>query len=129
MADLSQTISNSLNLFGPAPSNKWNAYNWNAFVWGEGTADLAVTALKVLSESLTLSDSINKSQAHVIENTLSPTSDVSLIYHRDSAGYFHVFPGGVTDGDDRVASTWSNGTSTSATWVASSTTSTTWSAA
>ena len=126
MADLSQTVTNSLNLFGPAPSDKWNAYNWNAFIWGEGTAPLVKVPFKVLSETVTLTDSTAKVPSRVIENTLSPTTSVTLENLTDGEGYYHVFPGGVTDGTDRVATTWSDGSSTSPSWSQGTASSTVW---
>lgn len=128
MADLSQTITNSLNVFGPAPSNKWAAYNWNAFKWGEGTTDLAVSVLKVLSESITPSDVFTKSQVHTIANTLSPTSDMtseSVL----NGGYYRLFPGSATNGENRVDSSWSGGSSSSPSWSQGTASSTSWSAA
>ncbi len=129
MADYSTTISNSLYVFGPAPSNKWNAYNWNAFRWGEGNTPLVKVDLKVLSESLTLTDSVSKVPSRVIENTLSPTTAMSLESLTDAEGYYRVFPGGVTDAVDRAIPSWSQGSAGSTTWASSSTTATTWSAA
>ncbi len=129
MTALTQTITNRLALFGPAPPDLWNAYLWNAFKWGEGTAPMVKAPRKVLSETLSLVDSFAKGAKPTISNSLAPTSGIDLENLRDGEGYFHVFPGGVTDGMDRVASTWAGGTATTTTWAASAATATTWSAA
>ena len=126
MADLSKTITNSLNLFGPAPSSKWNAYNWNAFLWGEGTTDLAVSALKVLANSLTPADSLIKYQAVVVSNSLAPSSDMTG-ESVTNGGYYRLFPGSVSDGEDRVDSSWSGGSSGSPSWSQGTASSTSWS--
>lgn len=127
MTVFTKTITNSLNLFGPAPSDKWQAYNWNAFKWGEGTAPMVKNPRKVLVASITLTDAFTKSQIRTISNSLAPTTEITLENLTDGAGYYHLFPGGVTDGLDRVATSWGSGSTSGPSWVASSTTATTWS--
>jgi hypothetical protein len=126
MANLTQTISNGIGLFGPAPSNKWNALNWNAFLWGEGNTDLAVSFVKVLAETITLADSLAKSAGPVISNSLGSTTDMT--YEAVTNGdFFRLFPGGVTSGEERVASTWSAGSASAPSWSQSAASSTSWS--
>lgn len=127
MADFNITISNSLNLFGPAPSNKWNAYLWNAFLWGEGTADLAVAVGKIISNALALSDALAKSAVHVISESIGVTGDMGSEYLTDAAGYTHVFPSDVTNAEDRDFPDWSSGAAGSPAWATSTAGSTTWS--
>jgi hypothetical protein len=128
VAALSKTVTNRLNVFGPAPSNKWNAYNWNAFIWGEGTATLQKSIFKVLAETITPTDEFTRAQIRTIDNSLSPVSGMNLENLRDSAGYLHVFPGGVTDATERASPSWVDGTGASTSWTSSSTTATSWSA-
>jgi hypothetical protein len=128
VAALSKTVTNSLNVFGPAPSNKWNAYNWNAFIWGQGTATLNKAVFKVLAETLTTTDEFTRSPTITFSNSVAAASAMDLENLRDSAGYLHVFPGGVTDATERASPSWADGTGASTSWTSSSTTATSWSA-
>ena len=127
MTDHSITVANSLNLFGVAPSDKWNAYAWNAFLWGEGTADLGVAVVHLISNSLTLSDAYGKGVTKLVSETLSVTGDMSSEVLFDAEGYRYVFPDRTTEGEERDFSTWTSGTAASATWTSGTVTSTTWS--
>lgn len=129
MADFTITISNSVNTFGPAPSNKWEAFEWNAFAWGEGTADLATDTHKVFGETIALADSITAEAAFVISisNALAPTADMGAEYLADAAGYNYVFPDRVTDAEDRALPTWAASSAPASGWTAAVATSTVWS--
>lgn len=128
MAAYSIAISNSLRVWGPAESDKWNDYAWNAFIWGEGTAGTVQTASKVLSETTTFTDSLSLVAGFYLSvtNTLSPTSDMGSerLYSGD---YQRVFPGNTTEGESRVSSSWASGTAGSSTWTSGTVSSTTWS--
>lgn len=129
MANLTITITNSIRCFGPAPSDKWNAYNWNAFKYGEGTVDLAVNVGKFLSNSittdnaLTIVTNINK----VITNTIAMTSENASEGLKDSDGFSYVFVSNTTNGESRSFSTWASGTANAPTWASGTAGSTTWS--
>lgn len=126
MANFTITISNSLNTFGPAPSDKWNQFNWNAFLWGEGTADLTVAVDKLLTNSLGFSDTIGLQSGKLILNTLSLTDALSSESLIDSRGYNYVFPGGTTNPVNRISTSYSAVSSAAGSWSAVSQTSTTW---
>lgn len=140
------TVTNSVNLFGDSPSSLWNAYNWNAFKWGQGTATVPFLMTKAITNSLapdstrgfnfthlipiddlTLDSGVGINFTIGISNSLSPTSDSSDQYLTDAAGYYHVFPGGVTDADNRVDSSWSQAAASSTAWLATAASSTSWS--
>lgn len=127
MASFTVTMANSLNLFGVAPSNKWNAFNWNAFLWGEGTADLGVNFTKGISNSLSPDTTVGKTAQIGIANSLAPTADLYSEELQDGSGYSYVFPNNTTDGEARDFVTWSSGTAGSATWTSATVTSTSWS--
>lgn len=143
------TISNSLRAFGGSPPSLWNAHNWNAFKWGDGTVkvpwqfvhlvdadDLALDSARyfrltklVDAESFTLDSSVNFSLTRLISNTLDLVSDSAHQYVTDAAGYYRLFPGGGTDGETRVSSAWTQGSAGSSAWTSGTVTSTVWSAA
>ena len=129
MTDFTKTVTNSINCFGGAPSNKWNAYNWNAFLWGEGTADVTVTIGKTFGNSLTPSSTFSESinAFKTLSNSLSPTFGISSEYLIDGQGYSYVFIPNVTNGYQRVTVTYSSGVAASSTWSSGTAASTTWS--
>jgi hypothetical protein len=127
VADFNITVSNSLNIFGPAPSNKWNVHNWNAFLWGEGTTDLIASVGKFISNSLASDSAVEKLPVRVITNSLTLTGDMSSQGLKDSAGYSYVFPDRTTDGEERDFPTWTEGAGQSTTWTTASATTSSWS--
>jgi hypothetical protein len=129
VADFTVTIANSLNVFGPAPSNKWNAWAWNAFRWGEGTADLAVSVGKVIGNSLALSDSATPVTAFFVNvsATLTLASDMGSERLTDAAGYAYVFPSDTTEAENRDIPDWSTSTAATPTWSSATAGGTSWS--
>lgn len=142
------TVTNSVRAFGGGPSSLWNAYNWNAFKWGDGTVKIPDRITKQISNSLTPDsaryfrfvhlvavDPLTVDSARfvrfkkLIANEISPTGDSTGQYVFDAAGYYHVQPGGTTNNNDRVDSTWAAATRTAPVWAAGTASSTTWSAA
>lgn len=128
MANYSKTVSNSLRLFGVAPSSKWGAYNWNAFIWGEGTTDLTTIIEKWLSNAVTPSSTVSISLffAQTISNTLSVTSDMGSETLTDGAGYNYVI-GNASELEDRSLPNWTDQTRDTETYTTVSNASTTWS--
>lgn len=125
MADFTITIANDLNVFGQAPSSKWNVFAYGSFLWGEGTAEIVHGIEKVLAETLSLADSVSKSADRTISETLSPTSETISEYLIDTEGYYKVFPGQVTNADSRVSTSWAQATTTTS-WTSGTATSTSW---
>lgn len=76
MANLTITVSNRINVFGGAPSDKWGQYNWNAFIWGDGTNDLVTDTNKLITNSLAPSSAVFKEPNKLIANSLVPDSAV-----------------------------------------------------
>ncbi len=75
MTAFTKTVSNSLNIFG-CPSDHWNAFTWNNFNWGSGTADLPVQVRHLVTNTLSpTEDSIGHAVRHLVTNALSPTED------------------------------------------------------
>ena len=109
------TISNRLNLFGPAPSDKWGGYNWGEFLWGEGTADLPTRSQKLISETQTVSDSLTLHAAFYISlsDTFTLDGDMGSESLQDGSGYYYVFPDNTTEAENRDIPTWAEGTGSS----------------
>lgn len=138
----------SVQCLGPEPDDNWGAYNWNAFVWGAGTATVPKVVVKGLpGQSVSSSDtrdyrltrllagqSIGSADARTLNLTrLLPVQSIGSAdqleheYLQDPNGYYHVFPEGVTDATLSTTPTWSSATSTPVTWTTQAAGPTTWS--
>lgn len=128
MANLSMTISNSVNLFGGWPTSKWNAWNWNAFKWGGKTEDIPVRVVHLISESLSTDSAISQKKAvHLISESISPTSDNLSETLADGSGYYYVFPSNASNHENQSIASYTSGSSPSVTWTSASVSSTSWS--
>lgn len=127
MADLTQSISESFNLFG-GRTDLWNAFNWGAFKWGEGTAPLIVDVTDLISESLSPSDAITRFDSiGLVSETLSPTNDMTSEGLTDGSGYSYIFPSDVTNHESQAIPSYTTGSDPSSTWTSATAGSTTWS--
>ena len=100
MADFSQSISNTINVFSPTPSSKWGEMLWGSDVWGEGK-DFDLVIGKWLSETINSADNWSKKFIFRVTNSISFTSSMDLGPLSDNNGYKYVLKG-VTDPDDRL---------------------------
>ncbi len=126
MVDYAKTITNTFQVFGPGPTSLWGTMVWGVDEWGGGNDQLA-SAHKILSESLSLSDSWIKDAVITRSDSLSITSSIPDLTSVDAAGYYHVFISNVTDAADRAITTWTDESDPSSDWSEVSEASTTWS--
>jgi hypothetical protein len=128
MSDFTKTISNSMNLFGGSPSSLWSSWNWNAFKWGEGTSDLPVDVVHLISESLTPDSAITSLEiTFMLSNSLSIDSSNASEYLTDGSGYNYVFPSNVTNHENQAIASYTVGSPAGSSWSPSGSGSTTWS--
>jgi hypothetical protein len=107
MADLTQTITNTLNVFAGGPTSKWNEQIWAAFVWGEGTVGMLTQAGKLIGNTLTLTGIMtNFGLSKFISNGLSLVADPTDIFKGTGNGWLYVYPSTVTDFDEQTVTTW-----------------------
>jgi hypothetical protein len=140
------TVSNSLRAFGGGPPSLWNAYAWNAFKWGEGTATiphqvvhLVSTSLSLdsaraggdivhlVSETLALDSGYGFNLTFQVSNNLTVESETTEEVLQDGSGYSYVFPDRVTNLERRTTTTWASAAASAAAWTSGTATSTTWS--
>lgn len=126
MANFNITINNQINTFGPAPTNKWNDYNWNAFTWGEGNQDLPVTEIKVIDNDLIFASHMSLTFTIVISNDLGISIDMLSERLYDAAGYLYLYPDNVTEAEDRFTPTYSELSASTTSWTTATGASTTW---
>lgn len=154
MANFSKTISNVVNAFGAAPSDKWAEYNWNAFKWGDGTNDLQVlinhfsidntvtfdtayTLFPGYNRTLSIANSLLPDTTMVlspgynstlsIANVLAPVADMYSESMQDGSGYYYVIPSDTTNFENRATPTYVAGTPGSTAWTSMAASSTSWS--
>jgi hypothetical protein len=129
MANYNVTVVESLRLFGVQPSDKWQEYNWNAFLWGEGTNAVLASASPVIAESQAFSDDLTTAAQfnRTVDESLALSGAPSSEVLRDGNGYIYVFPSDATDGEDRDPVDWSSNATGSGAWSSQAAASTTWS--
>jgi hypothetical protein len=128
LADFSITITNAIRTWGPAPSMRWGTDSWGA-KWGSGTEDTTVKAQKLIGNSIGSDSSVQLVAGfnRTIANTLDFVEDLSSETITVAGGYTLVYPGGSTNAEDRIISTYSAAQAASITYSSSSAGSTTWS--
>lgn len=134
MADFTQTVTDSMNLFGGGPSTKWatNAagtytMTWGTSKWGEGTEDVLQAVTNLITNTQTLSEPVLAFDTiKVIDDSITGTSDSpdqSLL----SGGYYYVFPSNQTDADNQFSPTYTSASVGSVTWTSAAVGSSSWS--
>ncbi len=127
MADFSITISNRLQVFGSGPSTKWNALTWSSGKWGEGTNEIVQDVIKNISNSLSLSDDYTFGSSKTISNAIYPTFEMASEYLTDANGYYFVFVGGLSDAENQIITTYTEGSQASTSYTSATGGSTVWS--
>lgn len=129
MADFTQTISNSLNVFGLEGSTLWGAATWGTDLWGQGSTTALNIDKPLTSETLTLTEDLQTEVVYnaILENSISIALDLTDETLQDSAGYYYVFTKPTTDADDRSLATYTEASSPTTTWTEGSTSGPTWS--
>lgn len=119
MADLTITVRDGLNVFGPQPTNRYglNEYGEN---WAYGDRDLQTNVSKFLSEIITLAETVSFLVTYFRTYTDSfSIADIITASLRDAAGYYYD--------DSDTPSTYTEMTSAGSVWTEASEPSTTWS--
>lgn len=116
MADYSQSISNTVNVFGMAPSEKWGSMVWGVDDWGQDS-DLVTATIKVLTGSFTATDSYSLGFGKNLSDSLSVDTYDLDIFLQDADGYYKVFIKPTTDGEELVITGWTACAKSSTTWT------------
>lgn len=128
MAEVAVTVAERVNLFGGAPSNKWGAHLWGAFLYGEGNTNAAFGLGIGVAEFQDFSTSdVGVAPVLIISEQLSLIGSLGNFYLLDQNGYYHVFSDNTTDGEGRDDPTWTATSSGTASWAAQSMPTVTWS--
>ncbi len=133
MANYVKTITNSVNLFGLAPSTKWGqsfgypyTMVWGTTKWGEGSFNQIFSITKLISNSITPDTAIQLNTTKVLSNDLTINSDLSSEEILNGS-WNYVFPSNTIDGENRDFTSWTEGADISSTFTCQAAGSTTWS--
>ena len=124
MADLTQTITNSLSILGGGPPSLWNTMEWGTDNWGFSD-DLGTGFIKVISDSVTLSDVYVRSFIKIFGDTLTIDGDTPYI-ELFSGDYNYVFPGDKSNVVSQIVSDYTPASVSETSYTAGSISSTTW---
>lgn len=133
MADLTISIANSINSFGPAPSDKWGTgtpynFTWGVSKWGEGTEDLQVAIEKVLSsEGYSISDDYFFNPNKGLSESLPFASETTSEFLLTGNGWNYVFVAPVIDAENREIAVYTAVSGASVSYTCGTATSPTWS--
>jgi hypothetical protein len=128
VASFTTTVSESIRCFGVKPSNKWNEYNWNAFLWGEGTNQVLASETKLIAETASLADALAQVKVETaISESFSLGGSPSSETLRDGAGYYYVFSNNTTNGEERDPVSWTSTSVSTTSFMCQTAGSTTWS--
>lgn len=125
MADFTQTITNTMSVFGMGPAY-WNNVQWISFYWGDGNSFAKITE-KQIDNTAGISGAVyNFGAARLISNSLTLTQSNSV--NRKSGIYNYIFPSNDEDGITQIETTYITSSVTASSYTSASRTSTTWSA-
>lgn len=146
MTDFSQTITNRVGVYGGSTTVKWNVLEWGTDNWAFD-GDLIVEVGKVVSSSFSPTTALSFDVAKVLDSqsltmtsaevfsaektltgsTLSMSDVLNGITLVDSEGFYRVFRGNTTEGEDKIISDYTEGADPSDSWSEVSPPSTSWS--
>lgn len=82
MTNFTKTISDSLVIFGGRPTDTWNSYNWNAFLWGYGTkAFTKIVTHSLPTDTITPSEAISNKAVTILRNSDALTPSAAIPVH------------------------------------------------
>ena len=128
MAAHTITITESINVWGLEPSNRWGTVKWGQ-KWGGYNAEVVHTIFQrfEIGEIIGVTDSISLTFKKSFVETLDIGVNFVEIHQKDAAGYSYIFPLPTDDSEDRANSQWADGADPDSSWSTSSDPSTTWS--
>lgn len=101
MADHTQTITNSMGVFGGSEPTLWNDFLWGTGLWGYTNEIIDDVDKGPFVETITLTDGISKHVELTIGDSLTLTGSIESIMK--SWGIWDtVFTRPTTDGDSKV---------------------------
>lgn len=127
MADFTQTINNTLEVWGGEAASRWGTMLWGE-KWAYGSGDLAVHIQKYLDETLTLTGGDPVFGFYInVDNTLTTSGDLSGQYLIDMDGWYLFFDGTSNNAESRLFTPYTDATDITTSYTTATDITTTWS--
>jgi hypothetical protein len=97
MADLTITISNAINLFGPADTSLYGTAVYGTDLYGTDS-DMEFAVDKLFSNTANVADALTFEADKLTANSVSVSPDIATITRQDAAGFIYVFPSNQLNG-------------------------------
>lgn len=123
MADLTKTITNSMNVLGVSPGQHWGTFQWNTN-WGNDE-DVWTDTNKQFPITLTIENILTKHYELTITNTIDLTENLTSV-ERELGIWDYVFTKPTTTALEQVYDEFSKQADASTTYAAVADASTTW---
>lgn len=112
MADLSKTITNSIQCLGPYETTKWGAATaypmvWGTALWGERAMLTQLEKFITLLFDLASDSSVSKSVGVTKSESIASTMETSLENLQTSNGWYYAFIKPSSNAEDRPTNTYS----------------------
>ena len=128
MADFTQTINNTIEIFGGKQTSNWGVMLWGE-KWAYGTNELLITIGKVLDSTITLTDQISDLSVgffQTISNTITVDADMYLERLTDSNNWSKLW-GASTNAESRPATSYNINNDVTTSFTAQADVTTSWS--
>jgi len=125
MADLTQTITNTMGVRGVSPATLWGVGVWGTSLWGVDE-DVETHTEKGITESLGFSDAVGKDFQHTIGEGMTLASSITPIT-REWGIWDYIFTVPSTDGSTQVEDSFTKTDENSSDYTEVTTPSTEWS--
>jgi hypothetical protein len=135
VANLSQTISNSIVCFGIAETQKWGSSGllfpmiWGSSLWGERAVFTQYSLGITVSNTLDFISDVAKNAFKAFSVSLDSTMDMGSETLQSQNGYYYVFTYPSANAENRPENIYSQLTVSAAVYLQQAATSTTWSSA
>ena len=130
MADFTQTVTNTIQVFGSADTENWNEIVWGTDNWAADD-DMEFEITKLLANTVSATADLTFHAEHIFAAAVTATvvsTNVTLTL-QDSNGYSYVFPSDTTNGSEISSGVFTNVTNASDGFSPVADASTTWSEA
>jgi hypothetical protein len=91
MAALTQNLTNAVQVFGAADTEKWGTLVWGTDDWANDD-DMEFQVEKLISNSPSASVTLTFDATKIMTSTASVTNSLVTLTHQDEAGYVIVYP-------------------------------------
>lgn len=93
MADLTQSIANTVLVFGPADTTLWNSFNWGTGEWATDDDMEFLIGKNIATQTANIAVALTFDVEHTIATqTATISNDLATITLQDSNGYVYIFP-------------------------------------